>query len=105
MTHKGEIARSRLRSEWPHHVALPAEKVRGLENSEIVRGDAAALSAAPLTYYVRRDRLNYVVFCFAEREDAGGHTAAPLEGCHPRAESTTDSSPDYSSTVDNLRRL
>jgi hypothetical protein len=67
---KAEMTRSRLRRRWPHHVALPAEKVQDLENSEMVHSAANALSAVPLTYSLRRDDLRFLVFCFAQAECA-----------------------------------
>jgi hypothetical protein len=67
---KGEIALPDIKRHWPHHVALSADKVRGLNNSQVVRGFADTLSVAPLTYSVSRADVDLVVFCFAKPEDA-----------------------------------
>jgi hypothetical protein len=67
---KGEISQAQLRREWPRHVTLCAEKVRGLKNSEVTRGFAHTLSVAPRTYALRCGDLDYVVFCFAKPEGA-----------------------------------
>jgi hypothetical protein len=65
----GEVLTARPRRYWPHHVALSADEVRGLNSSETVRDFADTLSAAPLTYSVRRGDSTFV-FCFGKSEDA-----------------------------------
>ena len=67
---KDELALPQIKRKWLYHVALSADKVRGVENSEIVWRFAKALSAGPRPYFVRDGGNDLVVFCFATPEDA-----------------------------------
>jgi hypothetical protein len=66
MTRRTEITLPDIKRHWPHHVALSADKVRGVVNSQIVWSFTETLSAAPRPYSLRRDDGEFVVFCFTK---------------------------------------
>jgi hypothetical protein len=80
---KGELTRATVDREWPHQVALPADRVKGANNA-VIHEFCRGLSLYPRNHTVRRDDVTYIVFCFAKpshaerfRERFGGERFDP----------------------------
>ena len=70
MAHKTGSSQTWLDRAYPHHVALPADKVGKLRKRILVA--CAALNTAPHTRTARRDGQTFVIYRFATKTDAQG---------------------------------
>jgi hypothetical protein len=67
---KGRISRGQLGRECSHHVALPAEALRGSARCTAMFQLARGLGGALPPYILERDGRDFRVFCFARAEAA-----------------------------------
>lgn len=73
MPHKGALTPGQIDRNWPHQVALEASQVMG--RTDIIEPVKRELGGSPLGHTVRRDDIDYVVFCFRKRESADSFRA------------------------------
>lgn len=66
---KGELSKNTIDRDWPHQVALPAERTHGADYVS-ARLFCENLSLAPLRHCFVRDGRYINVWCFAKLEDA-----------------------------------
>ena len=65
---KGELSKAGVDRGWPHQVALPSSQV--VAEFKTIMAFAEGLSMCVRGHWFRRDGRDYVVKCFATREDA-----------------------------------
>lgn len=82
---KGELTGGVIDREWPHQVALPADQVLG-QNYTVTHDFCRDLSLCTRGHSVRREGIEYHVFCFADaahaelfRERFGGERFDPKD--------------------------
>jgi hypothetical protein len=66
---KGELSKGTIDREWPHQVAVPAERCLG-GNYVTIRLFCEGLSMCTRGHSFRRNDSDINVFCFAERSHA-----------------------------------
>jgi hypothetical protein len=66
---KGELSKGTIDREWPHQVALRADRCSG-RNYGTIRLFCEGLSLCLRGHFFRRNDVDYTVFCFADREHA-----------------------------------
>jgi hypothetical protein len=68
ISRRSELTSARLAREWPHWVAVRADQVAAHHGEMLAF--CGSLSLAPRHPTVRRNDVDYVVFCFADPDHA-----------------------------------
>jgi hypothetical protein len=94
---KGEITVTQVKRDWPHHVELLAEQVKGNENFTTVNKFASTLSVAPLPYTQYYDDIFHIVFASRRptmpKPSPSGSTARSCQRCRPAGPAELDALP------------
>lgn len=69
MRRKNEMSYRTVDREWPHQVAVPAERTRQRIFDEVMPF-CAGFSMSPRSQSVRHDGIDYNIWCFADPEHA-----------------------------------
>jgi hypothetical protein len=69
ITRKGEMTKVQIDRDWPHQVALQAERSRG-SHYTMIRQFCEGLSICARGHTIRHNNNDMAVFYFAEREHA-----------------------------------
>lgn len=71
---KGEMTSAQLNRDFPHQVALPADRCSG-KNHDLILLACANLEVVPRHHSVRHNDSNYIAYCFADLQHADGFRA------------------------------
>jgi hypothetical protein len=66
---KGELSKGMIDRQWPHQVAVQADKCTGTAWVAI-RDFCRTLSLCPRGHYFYRDTIGFNVYCFGQRDHA-----------------------------------
>ena len=66
---KGELSKGMIDHDWPHQVAIPADRCTG-RNWDLIREFCKGLSLCPRGHFFYRDVIGFNVYCFADRQHA-----------------------------------
>ena len=86
MARKGELSKTQLDRDFPHQVAVSADRCTGKADGPAIHLFCFQANVAPRHHTVRRDDRDFIVYCFADPQHAalfqarfGGEPFDPVE--------------------------
>jgi hypothetical protein len=70
MARKGELSKTQLDRDFPHQVAVSADRCTGKADGPAIHLFCFQANVAPRHHTVRRDDKDFIVYCFADKDHA-----------------------------------